>query len=653
MEETKDNINRKDLDKDETEDIRKKKEKDDEEIKDETIQVERRKDDRASTVIKTVKAAYLVCIDGKYFGKKFLLKSDETKIGREPNFNDIVLEGDTMASRRHAVIKVVGGKYVLQDKRSRNRTYINQKIVKEEDEVELKQGDEIEIGRNIFRFCYGDKISFAPPRKAGSLIKRILYILSPIVCIYIIIESLFFSMKEMNRYKIITQNPIGNFYEEALNIVNKNPILSVNNCNNSGGIDIPIVENGIISLYDIKEKKIIWEQNSYNIKSAYCCKLSENSKNYDILCQTEEGNIILLNGLDGSTVVSKIMTLLGPIVFPTIVVDIDKDNRNEIIATTENGYISIIKNIHSEFVISNKFNVGYPLNLPPVFAPKENIITFSGSKMFIVSLEGKISTFDLEEKYLQERMVKPSYSLDVISSPTIFIRNKELFVAAFCMYDQLFESDILGNVHFVKEVENIRKGGITKLGSPISVDLDNDGNDELIVPSYQENKILIYSSSKKSIINEFTLEGEPVSSPSIADVNKDKILDIIICDNLGYVYIINSNKASLIYKKKLFDSSVSTSTVIGDLYGNGFISILAKDNNGNMKIINTDAKIFKNEIIYGNSFGVFDLTNRFYYTSIDPKRIIKKIFIHFLLLILALILLLGDMIRRKIRIKNG
>jgi len=71
--------------------------------------------------------------------------SDDTVIGRTNG--DITFPHDGFMSGRHARIEQRGASFILTDEASRNGTFIKLK-----DEVELKPGDMILVGKQLFRF---------------------------------------------------------------------------------------------------------------------------------------------------------------------------------------------------------------------------------------------------------------------------------------------------------------------------------------------------------------------------------------------------------------------------------------------------------------------------------------------------------------------
>lgn len=91
--------------------------------------------------------ALLVVRGGEEEGDYFVLSSNVTSIGRHAE-SDIALD-DITVSRRHSEIHHSGGQYIVRDAGSLNGTYVNQRRI---DVVELKQGDELQVGK--FRLVF-------------------------------------------------------------------------------------------------------------------------------------------------------------------------------------------------------------------------------------------------------------------------------------------------------------------------------------------------------------------------------------------------------------------------------------------------------------------------------------------------------------------
>jgi pSer/pThr/pTyr-binding forkhead associated (FHA) protein len=93
----------------------------------------------------------LLVLKGPGAGARYLLDTNQTKIGRDTN-NDIHLD-DITVSRSHAMISKNNG-YSIKDLGSLNGTYINAISMKESN---IKAGDEIQIGKYHLTLFVGEK----------------------------------------------------------------------------------------------------------------------------------------------------------------------------------------------------------------------------------------------------------------------------------------------------------------------------------------------------------------------------------------------------------------------------------------------------------------------------------------------------------------
>lgn len=117
------------------------------------------KDSTVVTVISKVpkeqakKDACLVVINGADLGKKYVLSQSSTVIGRSSKV-DIQIDEESI-SRSHAVIDNYGDSVIARDLESTNGTYVNDNQVREK---KLMDGDQIKIGRTIFKFLSGSNV---------------------------------------------------------------------------------------------------------------------------------------------------------------------------------------------------------------------------------------------------------------------------------------------------------------------------------------------------------------------------------------------------------------------------------------------------------------------------------------------------------------
>lgn len=98
--------------------------------------------------------ACLVVITGADLGKKYVLaQQTATMIGRSSKV-DIQIDEEAI-SRSHAVIDNLGGTIIARDLGSTNGTYVNDEPI---DERTLVDGDQVKIGRTIFKFLSSSNV---------------------------------------------------------------------------------------------------------------------------------------------------------------------------------------------------------------------------------------------------------------------------------------------------------------------------------------------------------------------------------------------------------------------------------------------------------------------------------------------------------------
>ncbi len=92
---------------------------------------------------------YLICEDGPQIGLIIPLNSgNEWIIGRDPNLSAILLE-DPMVSRKHGIIRLEDGHFVLENLSEVNPIKINGEALST---FQLEENDTLQIGNNYFRF---------------------------------------------------------------------------------------------------------------------------------------------------------------------------------------------------------------------------------------------------------------------------------------------------------------------------------------------------------------------------------------------------------------------------------------------------------------------------------------------------------------------
>lgn len=99
------------------------------------------------------KPAFLTVEAGPLTGQRLPISNEGLNIGRLSD-NDVVLAGEPMISRRHAVVVLEQGRHVLYDRDSANGTWVNDERVFRH---VLAHGDRIQIGQSLFAYCAADR----------------------------------------------------------------------------------------------------------------------------------------------------------------------------------------------------------------------------------------------------------------------------------------------------------------------------------------------------------------------------------------------------------------------------------------------------------------------------------------------------------------
>ncbi len=102
---------------------------------------------------KDTRDACLVVIYGEDLGRRIPLGTEPTHIGRSSK-SDVQVDQESV-SRNHCKISNNGKTYTVRDVGSTNGTYVNDELVQE---INLRDGDQVKVGRTILKFITGGNI---------------------------------------------------------------------------------------------------------------------------------------------------------------------------------------------------------------------------------------------------------------------------------------------------------------------------------------------------------------------------------------------------------------------------------------------------------------------------------------------------------------
>ncbi|MDO4868831.1 MAG: FHA domain-containing protein [Bacillota bacterium] len=85
-------------------------------------------------------------------GDKIYITKDIFSLGRSKSQSDYTLEGSKTVSRKHATLRRINGRYTITDNESLNHTILNGQILAPWIENDLKDGDTVSLGKELFLF---------------------------------------------------------------------------------------------------------------------------------------------------------------------------------------------------------------------------------------------------------------------------------------------------------------------------------------------------------------------------------------------------------------------------------------------------------------------------------------------------------------------
>ncbi|RMD85999.1 MAG: FHA domain-containing protein, partial [Calditrichaeota bacterium] len=585
---------------------------------------------------------YLLAIYGPYLSRKYKLKFGVNRIGRDTKLNDIVIREtekgtlDPSISRRHATISYKDGRFFLSDKRSKTRTYVNQKKVDPTEEIPLNLNDEIEIVSDqkstIFRLVYDEPHDFSPPRKAGTWWvrhgRKVLMAASGLA----IIMAFFFIGSSCGKRMTITQKPDRLTFEEQLwymdeGLPEMNPQdksqpsnftrpLAIADFNEDGILDLVFVDKShhVIAL-DSKSKEKLWSNSEFQARNNFPLIIEDLNANgiKDILVVDEDTRLHALEGLLGVEIWSS--PIFGnKLVTPPAVGDFNGDGIKDVLLCTTDGIVYLgygeINSIRWKMVTTDQHITGIPSvrDWDQSGSDEAFIGTDEGYVIIIDKTQnGTYKLFDLNEalKQISDNLTGKL----IIQNPVVFAQAnaKEYMILSTTSGHVLaLENESL---QFVWH-EYLSDSTGTLL-PPLTGDLNGDRMDEIVITSGKLIKVKSLQGSDKSLW-QVTLDQSPSDFiyAILADLNKDSAAEVCLVNKNGFVYVLNGVDGELLAQIQNENLKIFTPVLVGDLENDGFTDLILRRSDYNIYKIKTNSKIFKGTVIWPQVFSDAQNDNR-------------------------------------------
>lgn len=586
---------------------------------------------------------YLVSIYGPYCGKKYMLNKDVTKIGRDTKLNDIIIrenmrgEVDPSISRRHATITRKEDGYYITDRRSKTRTFVNQQVLSETDEVKLQPGDEIEIVSDqkstIFRLVPEGKRNFAMPRKAGvwwvRYQTRMLLGASALALFFILLVL----NSAWSKRNILVQKPdpltiqeslwipaqdkSQTFYMQDAGGYNTATAPALGDVNGDDVLDVVFVDtNGKLKIFDGKSKESVFKNDMIPLGMLGLAPLLADLNNNnlaDVVFTGQDMQLFAVDGFNNGEIWSSSL-LNGPYSGSQVVADFNGDKLADIVAVTQSGQVHVG---FGSLVQPNwvSYELGHPSHATPSAAdfdgdglPELLIGTEDGWVIVFDVVRGMAKKqIDINEElnkakgtYYEDNQIRASVAsadLNGDGKRDIALMTRQGNVLAIDGYTmkRLWFDALLENEPMAPAIQF----------SPSVGDLDGDHNPDVVVCT-PNGIVRAYKGSgnegsdKASILWQSTSDAweSLMAAPTLADLNKDGADDVIICGAWSGVTVYNGKDGKRLWKSPKNDELIITVPLVADLEGDGYLDILYRRSDNSFYKASTNALVPKNASIW-------------------------------------------------------
>ncbi|MDR1695071.1 MAG: FHA domain-containing protein [Endomicrobium sp.] len=568
---------------------------------------------------------YLIGIFGKFSGKKFSVKMGDTFIGREPNSprgieNDIVLTGDMTASKGHAKISLNNRQFFVTDVGSTGGVAVNGQKVGQLNSMLIEPGDEISIGRTIFRFVSSKDEDYSLPSKQRIFLLKILKPLALLLTMAVLGGSLFLMWTGWSGVSLLTKSkkltlalnsefrkdiPLRNFDEYD---ITSTPAVGDLAGGRKGNSIAMLTAAGFLYGWDAKTGAALWRQiEIFNSgKTSPVIADVNNDGIEDIIVLSDSSMLYVVDGQSGNLIMKEI---LGGVVseMTPLVADLTANGKLDVVVCSEDGAVHFLYDVGyggSGFEKYTEFVEG-PIYASPVLyqskdiAPMVVVANYASKVFFIDGKSRTKKTVDLVAKTGKTHLIAGAPAIGDITGdgvPEVIVQsNVPQYISAI----DVTKFDVMWTYF----VEPTPPAGLMHNASPLVADLDGNGAGDVFAVSANGSILGLRGKTGypagELLWKLFVPEGKRIiSSPAMCDFDKDGMMDFVVAAEDGRVMVIKSN-----HKRKEFEvlaeirasnNPITSSPVIADLFGTGVLNILFANSTDALQVIDTNSKIMKN-----------------------------------------------------------
>jgi pSer/pThr/pTyr-binding forkhead associated (FHA) protein len=574
---------------------------------------------------------FLVGIYGRFEGRKYEIRLGDTFAGREnvtPKgiTNDIVLNGDMTVSKGHAKLFRNEEQCVLTDTGSTGGVAVNGNKVGQLNEVVVQVGDEIGIGRTIFRLSEEGKDDYSPPKQHNIFLLKMRKPLITALSVIMLIISLALVQRGMNGFSIIKTKPdkieleMNRSWSAQDNAVktalpadyDNTSSVAIGDINNDGVNDVVYFNSaGLLCAWDGRKGTPLWKPvEIYNSgKSSPVLYDMNNDGILDIVVVSDASMLFVIDGATGGIIRREILggnvAELSP-----VVCDLNGDGLPDVVVCSQEGTVHFVYAPGFDRKME-KFSVDVdgPVYASPVVIKTKNIsplvvVCSYNSKLYVIDgITREKKTVDLVEKTGKVHLMSAPPAIGDLNGdgvPEIVVLSN---VPQYVSVIDIAHFD----VNWTYFVEPIPPSGIKHTAPPLITDINGDGLGDVVIFS-ANGKVYGLKGKTGYPAGELLLKmdvpggGRLISPPALVNSNQDGMSDIVFGTETGNIFVARSfpqrKSMEIISTIKASNVPITSSVAIGDVTGDGMVKIVYSNVTDAVQMLNTNIRTFKRKIVW-------------------------------------------------------
>ena len=573
---------------------------------------------------------FLLGIYGKFEGRKYHIGNSGTFIGRErisPKGieNNIVLSGDMTVSKGHARIEFSDNSCMIKDVGSTGGVAVNGKKVGQLNEIAIKNGDEIAIGRSIFRFVDDGNDDYSLPKNHRIFLLKIRRPLITLLVLFSLACSCFLGYTGIDGIKICKAQvmklsfevdtkwvPYGISSRSAPQEYDISASPAIGDINNDGVNDVVYLSpSGLLYAWDGKTGMQLWKPvEIYNSgKSSPVLYDMNNDGVLDIVVVSDTSLLYIIDGKTGGIIRKEVLGGAVSELSPAVG-DLDGDGKADVVVCSEDGMVHFLyaPGFDSEFQKFTEYVEG-PIYASPVILSAEKIspmVVICGFNSKVFFFDGKNrskKTVDLVEKTGKAHLITCSPAVGDINgdgTPEVVVHS------SIPEYISAIDINTFA-VNWTYFVEPVAPSGIKHNATPVLADIEGDGLTNVVFTS--PNGYLYALKGKTGypageLVSKIKIPdgGRLVGGISLYDFDKNGLPGLIFGTENGEIIVTRSrpqSKEMVISDEIRVGNDPITSTIlIGDVSGTGKIELLYSNSVNSIQVLRSNLRAFKNKQVW-------------------------------------------------------